>query len=86
MILSKEERAARKRAQVARIAAKGTPKYSELYASQPEQIRQRAKDQAARKVEREVRNAAALSAAASARESASIFEQANSLSTVGGDA
>ena len=70
MIGSPTVRAARKKAQRARIAAKGSKEYSKLYASQPDQVRIAAEQTAARKVRRAaqlaIENAIGADAAASA--------------------
>lgn len=57
MIITSEERAAKKKAQVARLGAKGTPQYAVLYAQQPEQIRLKAKADAQRAAERQAADA-----------------------------
>jgi len=48
-------RAARKQAQLARLAAKGREGYSEKYAAQPEQVRIKAKQTAERQAARAVK-------------------------------
>ena len=57
MQLSQEAHTARKRAQLARLAAKGSPEYPAIYAAQPEQIRIAKEQGAARKVIRDAKNA-----------------------------
>ena len=57
MIRSAEEREALKKAHLARLAAKGSPDYPALYASQPEQQRKAAANAAARKAERDAKDA-----------------------------
>ncbi len=79
MILSTEERAARKKAQVARIGAKGTPQYAVLYAQQPEQIRLRAKAEAKRAAEKEAADAVKRATLAAGDEAASLWGSANSM-------
>lgn len=79
MLLTEPERKARKEAQIARLALKGTPGYSKAYESQPEQIRLRAKEQARRKAERDEKRAAAIQAAQDAQEAAEVFKKAGSL-------
>lgn len=66
MTLSVAARSAAKKAQIARLAAKGSPDYPAIYAKQPDQIRIAAEQGAARKVrrdEKKAQDAAALSAA-----------------------
>ena len=79
MITSPEVRAVNKRAQLARLAAKGTPEYPELYAKQPAQIRLRAEKTAVRKAEREARIALILAGAKEAEEAASMFENSGAM-------
>lgn len=52
------ERAARKQAQKARVAAKGTPQYPYLYAQQPEQIRLAETQTASRLAQKAAKDAA----------------------------
>ena len=52
MVGSQQTRAKQKEAQLARLAAKGTPEYGEIYAAQPDQIRIQAEQYAARQEER----------------------------------
>jgi hypothetical protein len=64
--ISSETQAARKKAQLARLAAKGSPEYAAIYAQQPEQLIIAAEQGAARKAVREAKaahNTAALVAA-----------------------
>lgn len=60
MSMIPEERAAEKEAQLARLAAKGTPEYPILYAQQPAQVRLReeaaVKRAAARKAQAAIRS------------------------------
>lgn len=58
--LTVEAQKAKKDAQIARLAAKGTKGYSKLYASQPAQVRIDAEQKAARKVARDARDAVSL--------------------------
>lgn len=58
MQLSSETRAAEKKAQLARLAAKGSPEYPQIYAQQPSQIRKAVEQKAARKKARALKNAA----------------------------
>lgn len=58
MQLSEDARAAQKEAQLARLAAKGSPEYPQIYAQQPDQIRIAAEQGAARAKERALKNSA----------------------------
>ncbi len=73
MILSEEARAAAKKAQLARLAARGTPEYPALYASQPAQVRKAAEQGAIRKAERDAKNALSDAMQKSANEAVEIF-------------
>ena len=68
-----EVRKALKKQQLERLAAKGTPEYPALYASQPEQLRKAAEYQADRKIRRDLKEAAKLRAIVEANEGASVF-------------
>ena len=83
MILSEEERAARKRAQVARIGAKGTPEYPALYAKQPEQIRIAAKALSVREAEREAQEALKRATIAAGDDAVALWGSVNDMTTVG---
>ncbi len=72
-VIIDEVRAAQKKAQLARLAAKGTPEYPALYASQPEQIRKAAEQGAIRKAERDAKNALRDAMQKSANEAVEIF-------------
>jgi len=76
MQLSEETQAARKKAQLARLAAKGTPGYPALYASQPEQIRIAAEQGKARQAEREAKNAINAAKLKAANEAVDVFSNA----------
>jgi hypothetical protein len=58
MTKSEQERAALKKAQLARLAAKGTPEYPALYAAQPQQVRKAAEYKAQRDAARAAKAAA----------------------------
>ncbi len=75
MILSEETRAARKKAQLTRLAAKDTDieNYPALYASQPEQQRIAAEQGAQRKAQREAKDALNQAALQSANEAVDVF-------------
>lgn len=73
MSFSEETQAARKTAQLARLAAKGTPGYLELFASQPEQLRKAAIYKAERKAYHDSKQAANSQALADAKGSAETF-------------
>ena len=73
MIVSESTQKARKKAQLARLAAKGTPGYGALYASQPEQQRIAAEQGAQRKAVRDAKNALNAAALQSANEAAEVF-------------
>ena len=77
MNLSPEARAAEKKAQLARLAAKGTPGYVKMYASQPAEIRKGEIQRAARKVERDKKNAASVAAISAAQDAVAVFKPAN---------
>ncbi len=74
MILSQAARDAAKKAQLARLALKGTPEYPEMYAKQPEQIRIAAEQRAARKVRREAKEALEATALSDAAGALAVFE------------
>ena len=57
MNLLEKTRAAEKEAQLARLAAKGTPEYPALYAAQPSQLRKAAGYNATRALQRDAKNA-----------------------------
>ena len=57
MITSEKTQKARKKAQMARLAMKGTPEYPAMYAAQPEQVRKAAEYKAIRKAERDAKHA-----------------------------
>ncbi len=71
-----EVRKALKKQQLARLAAKGTPEYPALYASQPEQLRKAAENQAERKAIRDLKESAKARALIEAGEGASVFDGA----------
>jgi len=73
MYISVEVQAAKKRAQMARIAAKGTPEYAALYASQPAQVRIAAEQKAQRAVRREMKQALEAEGIKTANEAVSVF-------------
>lgn len=79
MIITPEERAARKKAQVARIAAKGSPQYPVLYAQQPEQIRLKAKADAQRAADRQAAEALKQATLVAGDEAASLWGTANDM-------
>lgn len=80
--LSVEVRAANKKAQTARVAAKGTPEYPVIYAQQPEQVRLAAEHRAARVAERQAKAAIAAAAIAAGDEAAGLWSGGN-MATVG---
>ncbi len=71
-----EVRKALKKQQLARLAAKGTPEYPALYASQPEQLRKAAEYGAERKIRRDFKEAAKVRAIVEAGEGADVFKGA----------
>lgn len=73
MFISNEVQAAKKSAQIARIAAKGTPEYPTLYASQPEQIRIAAEQKKERAVRREAKEVLEAAGIRTANEAVSVF-------------
>jgi hypothetical protein len=73
MKLSEETRAARKKAQLSRLAAKGTPDYPALYASQPEQVRIAVEQGAQRKAQREAKDALNQAVLKSSNEAVEVF-------------
>jgi hypothetical protein len=79
VIITPEERSAKKKAQVARVGAKGTPQYAVLYAQQPEQIRLKAKAEAKRAAEREAADAIKRATLAAGDEAASLWGSANEM-------
>ena len=79
MITSPEERSARKKAQVARLGAKGTPQYAVLYAQQPAQIRKKAKAEAQRAADREAAEAIKRATLAAGDEAASLWGSVNDM-------
>ena len=82
MILSESARAAAKKAQLARLAAKGSPDYPKIYANQPAQIRRAIKLKAERKVFHDAKMAVNAAATADADAAAESF---GNLSTKKGD-
>ncbi len=77
MFISTEVQAARKKAQLVRLAAKGTPEYPELYAAQPEQVRIAAEQKKARAVRREMKEALEAAGIRTANEAVAVFGSAN---------
>ena len=77
MFISNEVQAASKRAQLARLKAKGTPEYPALYASQPEQVRIAAEQKAKRAVRREMKEALEASGIRTANEAVAVFGSVN---------
>ena len=73
MILSAESRAARKKAQLARLEAKVKPGYPALYGSQPHEIAKGNEERAARQLAREVKNQAETAARTAAESAANHF-------------
>lgn len=73
MKMTDAERAARKSAQLARVAAKGSPDYPELYAKQPEQQRLREQQQTERRLERQKAEAEAAQRSNDAQMAAGLF-------------
>ena len=82
MSSSEATRAAAKKAQLARLAAKRSPDYPKVYAAQPEQVRIAAEQGAARKA---VRDAKLAIDAVAASNAAAATESFSSLSTKKGD-
>lgn len=82
MRLSTEARQARKQAQFARLAMKGKPEYSAMYAAQPAQIARAKRYEAERAAKRAVRNAVDAAALSDARGAASVFSGVVQASTV----
>ena len=83
MVLSDEERQAKKAAQLARIAAKGSKEYTTLYAQQPAQIAKAARLAAEKAVEREAKSAFSSAAVQDAEGAVAVFATASSLNTKG---
>ena len=77
--MSAEERAALKKQQLARLAAQGSENYSELYASQPEQLRLAAEDKAKRQIERDAKNAVKRATIQAGEDAASHWKSAKGL-------
>lgn len=73
MFISNEVQAACKKAQIVRLAAKGTPEYPALYAAQPEQVRKAAEQQKERAVRREVKQALEAAGIRTANEAVATF-------------
>ncbi len=73
MFVSEAANAAAKKAQLARLALKGTPEYPAMYAKQPEQIRIAAEQQAARKVRRDAKEALQAGALSDAAGALAVF-------------
>ena len=80
---SPEARTAAKKAQLARLAAKGSPEYPALYASQPEQIRKGAEQRAERAKHREMKAAVIALATSEANKAVDVFSKAGNLTTKG---
>ncbi len=80
MIQTVEGQRVLKEAQLARLAMKGKPGYSKMYAAQPDQVRIAAKQKAERQAARAERNAASNQAAQDAVGAKAVFS--NDLSTV----
>lgn len=79
MILSAEERAAKKQSQMARLAAKGTPGYARVYAQQPDQIRLAAEAKAKRQADQDAKDALKRAVIAAGDEAASLWSTSNDL-------
>lgn len=79
MILSAEERAAKKKGQMARLAAKGTPGYARLYAQQPEQIKLAAEAKAKQLADREAKDALKRAVIAAGDDAASLWSTGNDM-------
>jgi hypothetical protein len=73
MITSLEARAAAKKAQLARLAKKGTPEYPALYAAQPQQQRKAAANAVERKAFHDAKQAVNKIALMQANEAAEVF-------------
>lgn len=81
MILSAEERAAKKKGQVARLAAKGTPGYAVMYAQQPEQIKLATEAKAKRKADQDAKDALKRAVIAAGEDAASLWSAGNDMRT-----
>lgn len=77
--LTAEAQQAKKSAQIARLAAKGSKGYSKLYASQPAQVRIAAEQKAARKTERAQIDAASLAVEQDEKAAANVFDVKHNL-------
>lgn len=73
MRLSEESQAIRKKAHLARVAAKSQPGYPALYGSQPHEIAKGNEQRAARQLTRGIKNQADTAARAAAESAASVF-------------
>lgn len=74
-IRSPEMQKAAKRAQIARLAAKGKPGYAEMFANQPAQIIRAEQLRAERTAERDARNALDIANIIAANAAADVFTQ-----------
>lgn len=79
MLLSAEERAAKKKGQTARLAAKGSPGYARLYAQQPEQIKLAAEAKAKRQADQDAKDALKRAVIAAGDEAASLWSTGNDM-------
>ncbi len=77
-------RAAMKRGQLARVAAKGKPGYAEMYAAQPAQIARAVADKAGRAAQRAAKDLAITQAIKSATEAETAFGNAKAAKAKGG--
>lgn len=73
MIGSIQTRVKQKEAQLARLAAKGTPEYGDIYAAQPDQIRIKAEQYAVRQEVRAIKLAADTEASSDADAAVAAF-------------
>lgn len=84
-VKSPEVQTAAKKAQLARIAAKGTPDYPALYASQPEQIRIGKAQRAERAKRREAKVTLQALLADEANQAVDVFTRAGSVDLEGAE-
>ena len=85
MLLSPEARAARKKAQLARLDKKGDDDYPIIYAQQPEQRRQAAENAAIRQALHQAKLLISIQAQTDAEGAVAVFQTGGNLSTVEGD-
>lgn len=81
--MSVETQKIRKKAQLARLAAKGKPGYAKMYASQPAQIKKGIEQRAARATRRAAIDAVQSAIVTAAGEAIDVFEGTGQLTTKG---